>query len=136
MILIGRMTIDHVVSREQAEFRLGRELIDKRAHVLTDAPETIVRFDREVPEDIARGLRAVTGAGVKFENHTDYRLSAQALMPMLRPTPGSAQALDALLEEMPGGRTGSGSTDGQLAVTSAAMNRAVERRAVDITPSS
>lgn len=133
MILIGRLTIDHVVSREEAEFRLGQELIDKRAHVLTDAPETIVRFDREVPEDVARELRAVTGAGVKFVNDTDYRLSTQALMPMLRLTPESAQALDALLEAMPGGRAGAGSPDGHAPVTSAAINRAVERRAVEVT---
>ena len=129
MILIGRMTIDHVVSQAEAEFRLGRELIDKRAHVLTDAPESIVRFDREVPEAVARGLRAITGAGVKFETDVGYRLSPQALMPMLRLTPESARALDDLLEEMPGGRTGS---DGGHAVTTAAVNRAVERRAVEL----
>lgn len=131
MILIGRLTIDHVVNREEAEFRLGRELIDKRAHVLTDAPETIMRFDREVPEGVARELRAVTGAAVKFENDTDYRLSPQALMPMLRLTTESARALDKLLEEIPGGRR-SGSRGRQAAVMSAALNRAVERRAVEV----
>lgn len=132
MILIGRMTIDHVVSRPEAEFRLKRELIDKRAHVLTDAPDSVVRFDREVPEDVVRALRAITGAAVKFETSTDYRLTAQALMPMLRLTLESAQALDALLEDMPGGRSGSGSGDDERAVTLAAINSAVERRAVEV----
>ena len=131
MILIGRLTIDHVVSREEAEFRLGRELIDKRAHVLTDAPESIVRFDREVPEFVARELRSVTGAAVKFANADEYRLSAQALMPMLRLTPASAHALDELLEEMPGGGRGR-SAGGRSAVTSAAVIGAVERRAVEM----
>lgn len=54
-------------------------------------------------------------------------------MPMVRLTSESAEALDALLEEIPGGRAGGGSADGQPSVTSAAINRAVERRAVEVT---
>lgn len=61
MILIGRLTIDHVVSRGEAEFRLRRELIDKRAHVLTDAPETIVRFDRQVQRRSLAGCARLRG---------------------------------------------------------------------------
>lgn len=132
MILVGRLTIDHLVSREEAEVRLGYEVIDKRAHVLTDAPETLVRFDREIPERVARALRSERGARVAFESETDYRLSAQALMPMIRLTSESAAALDRLLEHMPGGRRGGASEDVRSSVTLAAVNRAVELRAVDL----
>lgn len=130
MILVGRMTIDHVVGQFEAEMRLGRELIDRRAHVLTDAPDTIVRFDRVVPEDVARSLRSVTGAQVKFASDDEYRLAPQALMPMIRLTDESAAMLDALLEGMPGADGDKGPRD--PAVTTAAFKQAVELRAVDV----
>jgi hypothetical protein len=132
MILIGRLTIDHVVAKEEAEQLLGYEVIDKRAHVLTDAPDSIVCFDREVPEETARGLRAVTGARVTFVNDNEYRLSSQALTPMLRLTPESAAALDGLLDEVPGAREGAGSSDEQGTLTLAAIKKAVELRALTV----
>ena len=131
MMLVGRMTIDHVVDRDEAELRLGMSLIDKRAHVLSDAPDTIVRFDREVPEQVARALRSEAGASVKFINDAEYRLAPQALMPMIRLTPVSAQALDGLLEPMPGSGT-RGRGGRKRPVTSAALKSAIENRAVDV----
>lgn len=131
MILVGRMTIDHVVDQDEAELRLGMSLIERRAHVLSDAPDTVVRFDREVPEDVARGLRSETGARVKFVNDTEYRLAPQALMPMIRLTPDSARALDELLEAMPGSPTVGGG-ERKRAATSAALKSAIERRAIDV----
>src|SRR4051794_21473546 len=66
MILVGRLPVDAIVSRRIAERRLGRQVVDKREHVLAEVPTSVVRFDREVPEKVARALRTVRGARVAF----------------------------------------------------------------------
>jgi hypothetical protein len=126
MMLVGRLTVDHVVDQHEAEFRLGMPVYERRAHVLSDAPDTIVRFDREVPEDVARALRSTRGASVSFASDDEYRLSPTALQPMIRLTTESARALDQLLEVPAGPSSGPG-----RATTSAEFKSAVEIHAVN-----
>jgi hypothetical protein len=134
MILFGRLTIDELVDRATAEARLDMELIDKSHHALTDAPESVWRFDREVPEGVVRALRSDTGAKVKFASDHAYELVAQALMPMIRLTPPSAALLDGVLALDDTRATDEVTTFGgyQGRRTSEAR-RAIELRAVEVT---
>jgi len=128
MMLVGRLTVDHVVNQHEAEFRLGMPLYERRAHVVSDAPDTLVDFDREVPEDIARALRSTRGASVAFASDDEYRLSPTALQPMIRLTPESARALDELLQAPEDGATSP--REPGRATTSAEFKSAVETHAV------
>jgi hypothetical protein len=132
MILIGRMPVDAIVSRHQAERRLGVELVDKREHILADVPTSIMSFEREVPEQVARDLRTVRNARVKFASETDYVLANTALQPMVWLDTASAQALDALLaDDLPGEPPEDPVIGRRTGPASVAMRRAVELRAMD-----
>jgi hypothetical protein len=97
MLLIGRMPVDAIVGRQEAERRLGRDLIDRREHVLAEVADSIMRFDREVPEQVARDLRTLRDARVAFASETEYLLENTALQPKVWLDAESAQALDNLL---------------------------------------
>lgn len=132
MILVGCLSVDAIVSRRTAERRLGRALVDKREHVLADIPTSVVRFNREVPEDIARSLRTVRDARVAFSSADEYILANTALRPMVWLDAGSAQALDALLiQEHVGEAPGDSVVGLRTGPASVAMRRAVELRAME-----
>lgn len=132
MILVGRLPVDEVVSRRVAERRVGVELIDKREHVLAYVPTSMVRFDREVPEHVARSLRTMRGSRVAFESDTEYILKRTALQPMVWLDLASAQALDeVLLDDFVGDPPDDSVIGRRAGEASAAMRQAIERWAME-----
>lgn len=132
MILIGRLPVDEIVSRGTAERRLGRRLVDKREHVLTQLPTSIVRFDREVPEQVVRRLCTTRDAPIGFASNDEYVLTNTALRPMVWLDTESAQMLDALLsEDMPGGAPEDPVIGHRTGPATTAMRRAVELWAME-----
>ena len=132
MILIGRMPVGAIVTRRQAERRLREPLVDKREHILADVPTTIMRFDREVPETVARSLRTLRDARVRFASETDYVLMNTALQPMVWLDTASAHALDALLlDDLPGAAPEDTVIGHRTGPASVAMRHAVELWAME-----
>ena len=132
MLLVGRMPVDAIVDRAEAEQRLGMELIDKREHVLAVVPTSVVHFDREVPEHVARALRSVRGARVAFDSETEYVLSPTALQPRIWLDTASAEALDELLlAELPSDPPDDPVIGRRAGPASAAMRDAVELHAME-----
>jgi hypothetical protein len=100
-VLAGRLPVGSVVGKAEAEARLGRPVFDRRDHVLVATPDSTLSFTRVVPEDVARSLRTESGRALGFENDDEYRLTRQALRPMMRLAPESAAALSSLLDVVP-----------------------------------
>ena len=101
LMLIGRLNVDAVVDQDQAEDELGEELYDAPDHVIGRAPWTVARFDRIVPEAIARKLRMEDGTELAFESDREYRLAGQALRTDRWLASHSAATLDRLLDNEP-----------------------------------
>lgn len=137
MLLLGRMDIARLMTRREAEEHFGEPVYDAEHHVLA-AECTAERFDRVVPERVARSITSVRGARVAFASQTEYRLLPSSLQPRLWLTAASAQALDNVLDSEPR------SSESRLDLVAelekrtrrrrhqpnARQNRAVERRAM------
>ena len=79
LLLIGRLRVKAVVDQADAERRLGQSLYEAPDHIVGEPPWATVRFDRVVPEPVARSLTTVNGGRLAFRSGTAYRLEPQAL---------------------------------------------------------
>ena len=101
LLLIGRLRVGAVVDQADAERRLGQSLYQAPDHVVGEPPWSTARFDRVVPEPVARTLTTVDGGRLAFRADTEYRLEPQALRTDRVLTAASAAALDELLVDEP-----------------------------------
>jgi hypothetical protein len=97
LLLIGRLRVGAVVDQADAERRLGQTLYQAADHVVGEPPWSTARFDRVVPEPVARSLTTVDGGRLAFRSGTEYRLEPQALRADRLLSAASAAALDELL---------------------------------------
>ncbi len=139
MILIGRMDVGQVMSQTQAERYFGEPVYEATYHVIASEC-TSRRFDRVVPEEVARRLRSERGAGITFVSASSYELLPSSLQPRLWLTEESANEFDHLLEDELVASDAARdlvATVEQRARTawralSATERRAVERRAMEV----
>jgi hypothetical protein len=139
MLLLGRMDVARLMTRPDAEAHFGGPVYEAEHHVIASdcTPE---RFDRIVPERVARSIASERGARIAFASDSDYRLLSSSLQPRLWLTEKSAEALDQLLdaEATPSNERLDLVADverrkrGRGRRLNAAQNRAVERRAMVI----
>jgi hypothetical protein len=98
LLLIGRIRVDEVVDRPEAERRLGHPVYPAPDIALAVSPRDRARYDRIVPEDIARGLRFADGRGLRFASPARYRIDGQTLRGLRELSPESAATLDGLID--------------------------------------
>jgi hypothetical protein len=138
MLLLGRMDVARLMSQDEAEEYFDEPVYEARHHVVADSctPE---RFDRIVPEDVARTLTSERGARIAFASESEYRLLTSSLQPRLWLTEESAHALDRLVDVEPQPSGIKLDLVAELENRSrrrrrpnAAQNRAVERQAMSV----
>jgi hypothetical protein len=101
MLLLGRMDIAQLLSEREVEAHYRELVYEARYHVIADVC-TAKRFDRVVPEQVARSITSERGARIAFASGTEYRLLSSSLQPRLWLTEDSARALDRLLDSEAG----------------------------------
>jgi hypothetical protein len=122
--LLGRLTVDRILTHRQAERLLGQDVWIAESHAIGTGTDR-ARFDVRVPDDVLRSLRFVRGderTVTTLAVAHDGTVNGQALQSIRRLTTGSAALLDEVLDvgadDPPaGGRTGE-------------ANRAVEQHAM------
>jgi len=97
MILLGRMDVDRLLSEQEALAELGEDVYPAKYHVRA-RDQTALRFDRVVPENIARSIETDRGANLSFASNRGYRLGPNALRPRMWLTDESAQSLDTVID--------------------------------------
>jgi hypothetical protein len=139
MLLLGCMDIGRVMSRREAEVHFGGPVYEAEHHVIGEdcTPE---RFDRIVPERIARSIISERGARIAFASDSEYQLLPSSLQPRLWLTEQSARAPDRLLDaeqrpseeplELLAELENRGGSRGRR--LNARQNRAVELRAIGV----
>lgn len=125
--LIGRLRVDRILTRSQAEARFGTRVWDAEHHAVGEDGDVAV-FDLRVPEDVVRGLRfeQKSGATTELETEADGSVNGQRLQSLRRLTPDSAALLDELVEDGPG------PSPGPRPRLSPDQRRAVETRAMRV----
>jgi hypothetical protein len=101
MLLLGRMDIAQLLSEREVEAHYRELVYEARYHVIADV-RTAKRFDRVVPEQVARSITSERGARIAFASGTEYRLLSSSVQPRLWLTEDSARALDRLLDSEAG----------------------------------
>jgi hypothetical protein len=94
LLLLGRLTVEQIVGKREAQARFKTEVYDAPEHLIGRG--TPLDFDRVVPENIARRLRRASGKPIKIDTDR-YRVDRQTLRTPGRLTEESAALLDNIL---------------------------------------
>lgn len=98
LALLGRVVVREALEPAFAAALLGEPIAAFCA--VGGAPYTECRADRIVPHETARALRTAAGQGLRFTRTAAYELHPGALLGVTELHIRSAEALDALLEEV------------------------------------
>lgn len=129
--LVGRLDVTEVIDLDEAFRRFPDDDVPEMTyHAITDHPDSMISFNRIVPERIARSLISVTDKPVRFESDSFYRIGPMALRSPRWLTATSAQLLDAVLDDH--ATAALDPRGGQGRRLSQAAKHAVERRAMDV----
>jgi hypothetical protein len=94
LLLLGRLNVERIVGKHEAEVHQGREVYHAPEHLIGSG--TPLDLDRLVPEDVARRLRRASGKPVKIATG-NYSVDRQTLRTPGRITDESAALLDSIL---------------------------------------
>jgi hypothetical protein len=95
LVLVGRLTVDHVVDQREADRYFGRPVYEAPDHLI--GVGTALSLDRLVPEPIARAIQRESGRRLKIDSD-EYRVDANSLRTTGRITEESAALLERLLD--------------------------------------
>jgi hypothetical protein len=94
LLLLGRLTVERIIGKHEAEQRFNGPVYDAPEHLIGSG--TPLDLDRDVPEDIARRLRRASGKPIKIATG-NYTVDRQTLRTPGRLTEESAALLDNIL---------------------------------------
>jgi len=98
--LLGRATVDRIVSQQDAKNELGENLWDAREHIISDHGSPM-RFNRTVPSSIIKRLQFGNDKALKFVR--PGILDDQTLRGVRRLTRQSSDLLDTLIDDQTDG---------------------------------
>lgn len=97
LLLLGRLTVEHVVDQATADAYFGERVYEAPDHLL--GAGTLLRPDRLVPERVARAIERESGKRIKIAADR-YRVDANSLRTTGRITAESAALLDEVLDDV------------------------------------
>jgi hypothetical protein len=97
LLLLGRLVVDELIDQPEAERRFGPNVYEATDHLVGSGSP--LRLDRYVPEALARQITRESGKSIGIAPD-EYRVDANALRATGQVTEGSADIMDALIDDV------------------------------------